>query len=342
MKTSYLVPFFSVLSLAAAACDSSGDTGAEPDAGADPGVGCDVRYADLDGDRKGDPSSWTTACAPGPGWVANSDDCDDTNPYVNADEEEICDGVDNDCRATTDEDDACAEQRCKPVVNPTTGTSYLFCSGRGDREAARPRDVCNDHGFRFAQIEDQAENEFLVEETRRLFAPRAEPVVWLGAGFTNGVWRWPNGRQFWPDPRTGEAAPYASWMAGEPSLQPGAVCMALVASSEPGWRAVPCVPAAAVLCERNPADDVSAPPDRGPAPGQGCEVRFRDRDRDGAGDPSEWTTDCAFELDWASVGDDCDDTNPDINPSQPELCDDGLDNDCNRTTPDNECVLAEH
>jgi hypothetical protein len=335
VKTSYFVPLLGVLSLAAAACDPAGDSAAVPDAGTDPGEGCNVRYADLDGDRKGDPSSWTTACAPGPGWVANSDDCDDTNPYVNADEAEICDGVDNDCRATTDEDDACAELGCKPVVNPTTGTSYLFCAAPGERDAALARDVCQDHGFRFAQIEDRAEDEFLVAQSRQFFDPSAKPIVWLGGGYTNGVWRWADGTQFWPDPRRGDTVPYASWLEGEPRLRPGAVCLALAATSEPGWRAVPCVPALTVLCERDPADDVSAPPGDVPVPGQGCEVRYRDLDQDGAGDRSSWTTDCEPGPDWVDTDDDCDDGNPHRNPSATEICD-GVDNDCSDTTSDDD------
>jgi hypothetical protein len=326
VKTSYLIPFLSALSLGAAgACAPADDTAAEPE--------CDVRYKDADGDRKGDPSDPTTDCAPGPGWVDNSDDCDDANPYINADETEICDGVDNDCRATTAEADACETQGCTPVVNPTTGTSYLFCAAPAESDAALARDVCNDHGFRFAQIEDRAEDEFLVEQSRQFFEPSAKPIVWLGGGHVDGVWRWADGTQFWPNPQTESTAPYARWMAGEPRPDPGAVCLALAATREPGWIAVPCVPALTVLCERDPADDTSAPPGDVPVPGQGCEARYRDLDKDGAGDRSSWTTDCEPGPDWVDNDDDCDDGNPHRNPSAAEICD-GLDNDCNADTSD--------
>ena len=58
-------------------------------------------YADSDGDGYGDPASTTSACAPPPGYVSNSDDCDDSNPAVYGGVE-VCDGVDNDCDGVVD------------------------------------------------------------------------------------------------------------------------------------------------------------------------------------------------------------------------------------------------
>jgi hypothetical protein len=253
VKTSYLIPFLSVLSLGAAgACDPADDTGAEPDAGTDPGVGCDVRYADLDGDRKGDPAAWTTACAPGPGWVANSDDCDDTNPYINADEAEICDGLDNDCRATTSEDEACEEQDCFPVVNPATKTSYLFCQTLGELLPALRGDACDQHGFHPGQIEDKVEDDYLAAQVDTLVALGEDRSVRLGGTYADGVWRWADDRQFWPDPRTGSTAPYANWSGGEPGQDPKRACLALYPKgAEVTWHPIACKEAAWVLCERN-------------------------------------------------------------------------------------------
>ncbi len=58
-------------------------------------------YRDSDQDRygSGDP---VHACAPPPDFVANQEDCDDTNGGIHPGAIEVCDGVDNDCDGTID------------------------------------------------------------------------------------------------------------------------------------------------------------------------------------------------------------------------------------------------
>lgn len=62
-------------------------------------------YADSDGDGFGDASVSDSTSASAPtGYVANSNDCDDSNSSVNPDASEICDGIDNNCDGTIDTD----------------------------------------------------------------------------------------------------------------------------------------------------------------------------------------------------------------------------------------------
>ena len=57
-----------------------------------------VWYRDADRDGFGSPMSTITSCVRLGGFVANSDDCDDTRDTVNPDAAETCgDGIDNDC-----------------------------------------------------------------------------------------------------------------------------------------------------------------------------------------------------------------------------------------------------
>ncbi len=63
-------------------------------------------YADLDGDSYGDPGLIQAACALPAGYAARAGDCDDGEPTTNPSASEYCDGHDDDCDGTVDEDDA--------------------------------------------------------------------------------------------------------------------------------------------------------------------------------------------------------------------------------------------
>ncbi len=63
-------------------------------------------YVDYDGDGYG-VDSWTVeACERPEGFADNADDCDDTSALALPGGIEVCDGLDNDCDAEVDEDDA--------------------------------------------------------------------------------------------------------------------------------------------------------------------------------------------------------------------------------------------
>ena len=60
-------------------------------------------YVDGDGDGHGDPTSAVDGCLPSEGVVATSGDCNDGDPSIFPDAEEVCDGVDNDCDMVIDD-----------------------------------------------------------------------------------------------------------------------------------------------------------------------------------------------------------------------------------------------
>ena len=61
-------------------------------------------YPDMDGDGYGDANVAATAsCQPLPNYTEDNSDCDDTNPAINPDGTEVCDGLDNDCDGDVDE-----------------------------------------------------------------------------------------------------------------------------------------------------------------------------------------------------------------------------------------------
>jgi hypothetical protein len=78
-------------------CDGSVD---EPDA-----TDAAVWYRDNDGDGYGDPGSTKTGCSVPAGFVGNDDDCDDADDLISpAESDDDCDGVDQDCDGTADDD----------------------------------------------------------------------------------------------------------------------------------------------------------------------------------------------------------------------------------------------
>ncbi len=78
-------------------CDGDTDEGAASE---------QTFYADDDGDGYGDADLSTTACEAPSGYVDNDGDCDDGNSTISPDGTEVCNGEDDDCDGTVDQDAA--------------------------------------------------------------------------------------------------------------------------------------------------------------------------------------------------------------------------------------------
>jgi hypothetical protein len=74
------------------------------------GEGVIPYYRDQDGDGWGN-TAGGVRCQPLDGWVENPGDCDDENPAIHPDAEEVCNGLDDDCDGATDERGASGETR---------------------------------------------------------------------------------------------------------------------------------------------------------------------------------------------------------------------------------------
>ncbi len=86
-------------------------------------------YADSDSDTFGDPDTTTTACSQPSGYVADDQDCDDTDGDVNPGETDTCDGTDNDCSG--DEDGLV-------TLTPTSGSTTDLSSAWGGGTNSSP------------------------------------------------------------------------------------------------------------------------------------------------------------------------------------------------------------
>ncbi len=87
-------------------------------------------YQDSDGDGYGDPGQQIMACEQPASAVTDNTDCDDSDPDLFPGNKEVCDGQDNDCDGTVDED----------VVDPTIW--YVDVDGDGYGDAANTAVGC--------------------------------------------------------------------------------------------------------------------------------------------------------------------------------------------------------
>ncbi len=116
-------------------CDGAVDEDAAIDAG--------TWYSDADGDGYGDLSSSLRACEQPSGAVADSADCDDGDAAINPGVDELCDGVDNDCDGSVDEDAAV-----------DAGTWYADADGDGYGDASSSQLACSQPSGTVADASD--------------------------------------------------------------------------------------------------------------------------------------------------------------------------------------------
>tara|TARA_B100000683_G_C12290760_1_gene473867 strand:+ start:25 stop:726 length:702 start_codon:yes stop_codon:yes gene_type:complete len=126
------------------------------------------------------------------------DDCDDTDPSVFPQAEEICDNKDNNCDGQIDENDVC------PCPYKTfEGKGYYFCgTARKWRLAV---DDCLEIEANLVSISSEEENTFIAEQANAL----TDGKWWIGLNDrgTEGEYVWESGTAF----------EFDAWNDGEPN-----------------------------------------------------------------------------------------------------------------------------
>lgn len=115
----------------------------------EPGAtGCFEAFQDADFDGHGDPKKNVCVCSfPSPGASLQADDCDDTNPQINPEAMEACDGKDNNCNGQFDEGEGAGCVIAYPDLdNDGFGSlsgAVCVCEPLADGLSAQPGD-CDD------------------------------------------------------------------------------------------------------------------------------------------------------------------------------------------------------
>ncbi|HCH66636.1 MAG TPA: hypothetical protein DFR83_27770 [Deltaproteobacteria bacterium] len=286
--------------------DCDGDTDEAPD-------GPDW-FFDGDGDGHGVDADRLAACTQPEGFVADSGDCDDTDPAIHPAAAEACNDIDDDCDGTIDED------------APADRSWFPDGDGDGHGNPATPLTICQDPGGSYVLLGDDCDDgDALVSPSASERCngidddcdgeadeePTVDPLTWLLDGDGDGYGR--------DDTAVERCLP-----PGDGYVVDGGDCDDTNADIHPD---------AQERCN-GIDDDCDGTPDDPPTTGEGS--WYVDLDGDGYGDSASAETSCEPAPGMVDQAGDCDDTNADVNPGEVEVCNDGTDNDCDGTP--NACV----
>ncbi len=273
-----------------------------------------VWYFDGDGDGLGSTEEPLAACNQPEGFVAEDGDCDDSDASVFPGQTEACNDIDDDCDGTVDEG------------APASRSWFPDADGDGYGNPATPLAICADPGGGY--VLDGTD----CDDTDHAVHPTAD--------------EWCNDRDDNCDGVADEAPTVdpLSWTLDDDGDGYGRDDTTVVQCLQPGDGYVldggdcndtddTVHPDAPEYCNERD-DDCDGVADDPPTVGDG--TWYVDLDSDGYGDASSSANTCDPEPGMVDVPGDCDDDNDAVHPGAAEVCNDGLDNDCDGTT--NSCV----
>jgi len=283
-------------------------------------------YADGDSDGFGDPDTTEEVCDDVVGFLREAGDCDDDDPAVNPDADEICNLIDDDCDGLVDLDD--------DSLDLDTARWYLDADGDGFGDLDTEDITCGPETGFVANSDD-------CDDTRDDINPDADEYCDNSANDEDcdGVfdeddavnapeWFADTDGDGYGDALAGATACYRP--VGRTDVTAARDCD----DNDPGVH-----PSAAEVCDGIDNNcDVridDADPRRVDAP-----FWYLDADGDLFGDPAFGVQLCIAPAQYVVTFNDCDDGNIAVNPDAPEICDE-IDNDCDELVDDADNDLDE-
>jgi len=329
-------------------CDGT-DNDCDGEVDEDDAVDASTWYPDADGDGYGDDDSSVQACDAPEGFAAKGGDCDDEEAAAFPGNEEVCDGIDNDCDQQTDEDvllpwyldadgdgwgdEAVSEQACEPSAGYVAPESLGDCDDANSDIHPDALEICDGIDNDCDGLTDDEDPSV------------ADPGTWYPDADGDGYGQDDKTAQACEQPK-GYAGYGGDCDDGDPAYNPGAKesdcadpndynCDGSTGYADAdgdGWAA--CAecddgdaainPDASEICDGadNDCDGDIDEDDATDAP-----TWYADADGDGYGDGTSTTRACNQPKGYVSDANDCDDGDASVFPGTAETCN-GVDDDC--------------
>ncbi len=279
---------------------------------ADSGVGGrSTWHLDYDGDTYGSATSTTLACDMPSGYVDNDQDCDDgrSNTYPGA--VEVCDDIDNDCDDLVDED----------ATGSRTWYSDADSDGYGD--PLDSQDSCD-------APDDYVSNALDCDDDDSTISPAASEVCDdIDNDCDELIDDEDDDTAFGVSDIHYEDADgdsYGSFSSFELACETPDGYVRIGGDCDDTDELVN--PTAEEICDGIDNNCVAGIDE---ASATDATTWYYDADGDGFGTSDMTTVACAEPADYSDLDNDCDDADEDINPDAEEICNDGIDNDCEAT-----------
>jgi len=320
-----------------------------------PAEGASSYFADVDGDGYGDPEDEVSACSQPTDFVDNSEDCDDTEATTNPGATETCDGVDNDCDDQVDDgddldgdghDDVCDED-CDDDNDDTYPGATEICDGEdNDCDTEIDEDVPG------AQVwyADSDGDSYGDEDTTQAaceapddYVANADDCDDDDAGVNPGATETCDGTDENCNDEIDDGVSVTTYYTDADADGYGEDGTGADFCADPG--------SGYATVDGDCDDDVATTNPLGTETCDGTDENcdgdideglatspyYVDTDGDGYGEDDTEDDFCADPgSGYSAAGGDCDETSTDVNPGETEVCNNGLDDDCDDT--DNGCT----
>ncbi|MBP6511230.1 MAG: T9SS type A sorting domain-containing protein [Bacteroidia bacterium] len=271
----------------------------------DDGLTFTTYYTDADGDNYGTGSGTSLCSNPGAGFSTVNGDCDDNNAAVNPAAQEVCNNVDDDCNGLTDDG--------------LTFTTYYTDADGDNYGTGIGTSLCSNPGAGFSSVNGDC------DDNNAAVNPAAQEVCNNVDDDCNGLTD--DGLTFMTYYTDADGDNYGTGIGTSLCNNPGAGFSTVNGDCDDNNAAVN--PAAQEVCN-NVDDDCNGLTDDGLT----FTTYYTDADGDNYGTGSGTSLCSNPGAGFSSVNGDCDDNNALINPAAQEICDGGIDNDCDGLTDD--------